>query len=145
MMPLPLLVFSGRLIEEVPSEWGYGPIEKKRRLCDLIDAIVLLRSGSIHGASTVGLYHMRGVAPLMACTLSLYEMMPDALLEGTVFARGPYHNNDIEQRIREVMDVLDDTFKFLISGHPAMCLNMGFFDLVSLFPVSFPGRPFIAV
>jgi hypothetical protein len=134
------------LIEEVPSEWGYGPIEKeKRRLCDLIDTIVLLRSGGIHGASTVRAYHVRRVAPLMARTFSLYEMMPDTLLEGTVLARGPYHNNDIEQRIREAMDVLDDTFKFSISGHPAMCPNVGFFDLVSLFPVSFPGRPFIVV
>jgi hypothetical protein len=32
------------LIEEVPPEWGYGPVKKeKRRPHDLIDALALLR------------------------------------------------------------------------------------------------------
>jgi hypothetical protein len=34
----------------------------------------------------------------MVRPLSLYEMTPDTPLEGTVLARGPYRNNDIEQR-----------------------------------------------
>jgi hypothetical protein len=50
-----------------------------------------------------------------------------------------------QQCIREAMDVLDDMFKFLISGHPAMRPNVGFIDLVSSFLVSFPGRPFFVV
>jgi hypothetical protein len=63
------------LIEEVPPEWGYGPIKKeKRRLCDLLNAVALLRSGSVYGAGIIGVYHARGVAPLMARTLSLYKM-----------------------------------------------------------------------
>jgi hypothetical protein len=78
-----------------------------------------------------------GVAPLMAHTLSLYEVMPDVPLEGTVLAEGPYRNSDIEQRIREVMDVLDNMFKFSILGHPAMCPDVGFIDLVGLFLVFF--------
>jgi hypothetical protein len=49
------------LIKEVPPSWGYGPIEKeKRRLCDLINAIMLLRSGDVHGAGIIGAYHARG-------------------------------------------------------------------------------------
>jgi hypothetical protein len=43
------------------------------------------------------------------------------------------------------MDVPDDTFKFPISGHPAMRSDVDFIDLVSPFLVSFPGRPFIAI
>jgi hypothetical protein len=59
------------LIEEVPLEWGYGPAKnEKRTLHDLIDAVVLLRSGNIHGANIIGAYHMRGVAPLMGHTPS---------------------------------------------------------------------------
>jgi hypothetical protein len=38
-----------------------------------------------------------------------------------------------------------DTFKFLILGHPVMRPDMGFIDLLSLFPVSFPSQPFIAI
>lgn len=37
------------------------------------------------------------------------------------------------------MDVLNDAFKFLIPGHPTLCLDMGIIDLVSLFLVSFLG------
>jgi hypothetical protein len=49
------------LIEEVPPEWGYGPVEKeKKRLRDLINAVTLLRSGDVHGASVIGAYHARG-------------------------------------------------------------------------------------
>jgi hypothetical protein len=66
-------------------------------------------------------------------------MTPDVPLKGTVLARGPHHNSETEQRIREAMDVLDDMFEFPILGHPAMCLDTGFIDLVSLFLVSFPG------
>jgi hypothetical protein len=117
----PLPVFSGRLIEEVPPECRYFPVEKeKRRLHDLLNVITQLRSGGVHGVCVIGAYHARGVAPLMAHALSLYEMAPNAPLKGTVLARGPYRNSDIEQRIREATDVLDDTFRFPIPGHPVM-------------------------
>jgi hypothetical protein len=57
----PLPVFSGRLIEEVPSECRYFPAEKeKRRLHDLLNVITQLRSGDVHGASVIGAYHARG-------------------------------------------------------------------------------------
>jgi hypothetical protein len=71
------------LIEEVPPEWGYDPVEKeKRRLWDLIDAVALLSTCGVRGAGVIGAYHMRGVAPLMVRTLPLYEMTPDVSLEG---------------------------------------------------------------
>jgi hypothetical protein len=66
---------------------GYSPIEKeKKRLHNLLNAVTLQRSGSVCGASVIGAYHARGVAPLMARTLSLYEMTPDAPLEGSMLA-----------------------------------------------------------
>jgi hypothetical protein len=47
------------LIEEVPPEWGYDPINKeKMRLRDLID--VILRSGDVRGASIIRAYHTWG-------------------------------------------------------------------------------------
>jgi hypothetical protein len=56
------------------------------------------------------------VAPLMACTLSLFGMTPDAPLEEMVLALGPHRNSEIKQCIREAMDMLDDTFEFSIPG-----------------------------
>jgi hypothetical protein len=95
--------------------------EGEEEAADLIDTVALLQSSDVHGASVIGAYHVRGVAPLMAHTLSVYEMTPDAPLEGTVHARGPYRNGEIEQRIGVAMNVLGDMFKFLIPGHPVMC------------------------
>jgi hypothetical protein len=41
----PLPIFSGHLIEEPLQSWGWGPIDKeKRRLGDLLKAIVLLKA-----------------------------------------------------------------------------------------------------
>jgi hypothetical protein len=141
----PLSVFSGHLIEEVPQEWGYGPVKKeKRRLRDL-DAVMLLRSGSVHGADVIGAYHARRVAPLMARTLLLYEMTPEALLKGTVLARGLFCKCEIKQRIREAMNALSDMFRFLILGHPMMRPDTGFIDLVSLFMIPFLGQSFSIV
>jgi hypothetical protein len=142
----PLSIFSNRLIEEAPPKWGYTPIERaKKRLRDLLNAVTRLRSGGVRRAGVVGAYHARGVAPLMVRALSLYEMTPYTPLEGMVLTRRPYHNSDIEQRIREAMDVLDNTFKFLILGHPAMRSDAGFIDLVSLLRVSLFGQPFIVI
>jgi hypothetical protein len=99
------------LIEEVLPSWGYDPIKmEKRRLRDLINSIALLRSGGVRGAGIIGAYHTRGVALLMARALPLYGMTPDVLPEGMVLAQGPLCSSEIEQRIREAMDVLNDMF-----------------------------------
>ena len=74
----PLPVFSGCLIEEVPPSWPWGPpIKKKKRMHDLLEAITFLKTHGLYGAIIIGGYHARRVAPLMACVLSLYGMMPN--------------------------------------------------------------------
>ena len=75
----PLSDFTGRLIEEVPPVWGWGPPEKeKKRMRDILDAIVFLKNHGLHGANVIGAYHVRRVVPLMARALPLYEMTPGA-------------------------------------------------------------------
>jgi hypothetical protein len=62
------------LIEEVLPSWGYGPIEKeKRRLRNLINAIALLRSGGVHRAGVIRVYHTRGGAANGARPLALRD------------------------------------------------------------------------
>jgi hypothetical protein len=81
----------------------------------------------------------------MVRTLALYGMTPYVPLEGTVLTWGPHRNSEIEQRIMEATNMLNDTFEFPILGHPTMHSDRVFIDLVSLFLVSFPGRPFISI
>ena len=74
----PLPVFSGCLIEEVPPSWPWGaPVKKKKRMHDLLEAIVFLKTHGLCGAGIIGGYHAMRVAPLMSRILSLYGMMPD--------------------------------------------------------------------
>ena len=75
----PLPIFSGRLIEEVPPSWPWGPpIKDKKRMHDLLEAITFLKTHSLHGAGVIEGYHTRRVAPLMARILPLYGMTLDA-------------------------------------------------------------------
>ena len=51
----PLPVFSGRLIEEVPPSWLWGPpIKEKKRMRGLLEAIKFLKTYSLHRASVIG-------------------------------------------------------------------------------------------
>ena len=73
----PLPVFSGRLVEEVPSSWLWGPpIKEKKRMRDLLEAISFLKTHGLRRAGVIRGYHMRTVASLMAHVLLLYGMTP---------------------------------------------------------------------
>ena len=50
----PLPVFSGRLIEEVPPSWPWGPpVKEKKRMCDLLEAIAFLKTHNLHGSGVM--------------------------------------------------------------------------------------------
>ena len=46
-------------------------------MCDLLKAIMFLKTHGLRGAGIIGGYHAMRVAPLMSRILSLYGMMPD--------------------------------------------------------------------
>ena len=80
-------IFFGRLVEEVSLSWPWGPpIKKKKRMCDLLEAITFLKIHGLHGAGVIGGYHERRVAPLMSRVLLLYGMTPSAQFIGTTLA-----------------------------------------------------------
>jgi len=63
----PLPDFTGCLIEEAPKVWLWGPPKKqKKRMHDILDAIVFLKSHGLHRAGVIEAYHARRVVPLMA-------------------------------------------------------------------------------
>jgi len=75
----PLPVISGCLVEEVPPSWPLGPpVKEKKRMHELLEAIVFLKTHDLREASIIGGYHARRVAPLMARVLPLYRMTPGA-------------------------------------------------------------------
>ena len=50
----PLPIFSGRLVEEVPLSWPWGPlIKEKKRMHDLLEAIAFLKTHGLCGAGVI--------------------------------------------------------------------------------------------
>jgi hypothetical protein len=144
----PLPIFSGCSIKEALDIWRYRPIATtQRKLGDLLWAIETLKVTGLRGASVIEAYHVRSLAPLMACKLRMWEMTPDSASEGTVMIFGESITPD------EVEDCLDDTLDrptgqttnliivYLVPGHPPMHLYAGFIELVSCIIVSFPTDP----
>ena len=52
------------------------PVKEKKRMCDLLEAIAFLKTHGLYGASVIGGYHARRVAPLMVLVLPLHWMTP---------------------------------------------------------------------
>jgi len=124
----PLLDFTGRLIEEASLMWPWGPpVNEKKKMHDILKAIILLRSCSLRGANIIGAYHARRVAPLMVRALPLFRMVPVVELSGTMLVQGLLHNSEIVQCVKEAMDKSDTMFPIL--GHPVMRLEPGFIEL----------------
>ena len=96
-------------------------------MCDLLEAIAFLKTHGLRGASVIGGYHARRVAPLMACVLPLCGMTPGALLIGTTLAQGLLHDSEVAQRIKEATGEADAVFP--IPVHPVMRPDTGFIEL----------------
>ena len=106
-----------------------------------------MKGRSLRGTGIVGAYHIRRLAPLMACALPMYTMMSDSTPEGTVMVAGEALSvGKTAQRIKEVMESpvdpsVDLASVYLVPGHPSMRPDMGFVELVSLLRVSFLWQP----
>jgi hypothetical protein len=131
-------VFSRHLIEEALEQWEWGVLDKdKKKIDDHRAAIMFLKEHGLKGSGIIGAYHARRVAPLMACTLPLYQMAPDAPLEGTVLAEGALPNAKIVQRIKEVMEAVWDmagvilNFVYPVLGNPVMRPDASFVEFIS--------------
>ena len=89
------------------------------------------------GLGIIDAYHARRVAPLMACTLPLYQMVPRAPFKGTVLADEALRPSEVAQRIKEAMEPMKDSigavldFVYPVSGHPQMWPESGFVEFVS--------------
>ena len=91
----------------------------------------------VKGSGIIGAYHTRRVAPLMARVLPLYQVVPEASFEGTVFVDEVLPYSEVAQRIKEAMEPTKDSagavldFVYPVPGHPLMRPEPGFVDFVS--------------
>jgi hypothetical protein len=141
----PLPIFSSSFIESAPKTWVWGPPAKEQdRIKDHLKAIAILKERGIHGVSIIGVYHVKRLAPLMACALSMYQMVPQSSPDGMVMlAEDALSVGEVELRLKEAMEVLVASSGeiipiYPIPGHLPMRPNTGFVEFVS--PPSFFGR-----
>jgi hypothetical protein len=60
--------FTSCLIEEAPQLWVWAALGKeKKKLSDHLKAIALLKDCGLRETGDIKAYHVRRVAPLMAC------------------------------------------------------------------------------
>ena len=130
--------YTGRLIEEAPGSWSWGVQSKdKKHLSDLFSTLQALKDRGVKGTGIIGAYHARRVAPLMARTLPLYQMVPEASFEGTVLVDEALPYSDVAQLIKEAMEPTKDSagaildFVYPVLGHPPMRPEPGFVEFVS--------------
>ena len=135
----PLLVFTGRLIEEAPDSWRkWGVPEKdKNRIQAHLATIRFLMEKGLKGSGIIGAYHARRVAPLMRRPLPLYAMAPGASFDRMTFAEEALSPSEVTQRIKEAMEPSWDDigvpldFMYLVMGHPLMRPETGYIAFVS--------------
>jgi hypothetical protein len=143
-----LLEFIGHVIEVVLESWVKWGLPKKdvKKITHHLATIKILKENGVKGSDVIEVYHGRRVVPLIARALLLYQMMPDAPLEGTVLAEGPLTNFKITQRIKEAIEPARESsgaiidFMYPVSRHPPMRPDTCFVEFVSfpLSPTPFP-------
>ncbi|KAG2561170.1 hypothetical protein PVAP13_8KG111620 [Panicum virgatum] len=101
----PLSTFNGRLIRETPLVWGFGPIDREKQwIRDQLDAIRTLTARGLTGSGVVAAYHKQRVAPIMARSLMLCEMVEGAEPTETVMLLGELSDSEIRSWLRDVFE-----------------------------------------
>ena len=124
------------MVLESWSKWGV-PEKDKKKIGDHIATIQILRDHGLKGASVIGAYHSRRVAPLMARAVPLHQMGPGVPAEGTSLAEGPQPDSEIAQHIKEAMESMRDSvgvsldFVFSVPGCPPMRSDPSFVEFIS--------------
>ena len=60
-----LPAYTGKVVEERPHHWAYGPVEdEKKKLDRLLKAVLYLRKERVDAAKVAACFHRRRVLPL---------------------------------------------------------------------------------
>jgi hypothetical protein len=82
--------FSQRVVTVAADAWRYGtPHDRQKNLEPLLKALEALRKGGLTAAGVIAAIHRRRVLPLAERRLPLWEMTPEADLEGSRMSSDP--------------------------------------------------------
>jgi hypothetical protein len=82
--------FSQRVVTVAADAWRYGtPHDRQKNLEPLLKALEVLRKGGLTAAGVIAAIHRRRVLPLAERRLPLWEMTPEADLEGSRMSSDP--------------------------------------------------------
>jgi hypothetical protein len=92
--------FSQRVVTAAADNWRYGtPHDRQKNLQPLLKALGELRKGGLTAAGVVAAIHRRRVLPLTERRLPLWEMTPEADLEGLRMSSDPLPVDDLHRRV----------------------------------------------
>jgi hypothetical protein len=111
--------------------WRYGtPHDRQKNLQPLLKALEVLRKGGLTAAGVVAAIHRRRVLPLTELRLPLWEMTPEADLEGLRMSLDPFPVDDLHRRVAVTLGKLDAG----ALSQPLMRPDRGCVSLVSVRP-----------
>jgi hypothetical protein len=85
-----LPTFSQRVVTVVADAWCYGtPHDRQKNLEPLLKALEALQKAGLTAAGVIAAIHLRRVLPLAERRLPLWEMTPEADLEGSRMSSDP--------------------------------------------------------
>jgi hypothetical protein len=92
--------FSQRVVTAAADAWRYGtPHDRQKNLQPLLKALEELRKGGLTAAGVIAAIHRRRVLPLTKRRLPLWEMTPEADLEGLRMSSDPLPVDDLHRRV----------------------------------------------
>jgi hypothetical protein len=121
--------FSQRVVTAVADAWRYGtPHDRQKNLEPLLKALDALRKGGLTAAGVIAAIHRCRVLPLAERRLSLWEMTPEADLEGSRMSSDPLPIDVLHGRVAVALGKPDAS----AFSQPLMRPDQGCVTLVSV-------------
>jgi hypothetical protein len=100
--------FSQRVVTVAADAWRYGtPHDRQKNLQPLLKALEVLRKGGLTAAGVIAAIHRWRVLPLTERRLPLWEMTPEADLEGSWMSLDPLSVGDLHGRVAVALEKPD--------------------------------------
>jgi hypothetical protein len=121
--------FSQRVVTAVADTWRYGtPHDRQKNLEPLLKALEVLRKGGLTATGVIAAIHRRRVLPLAERRLPLWEMTPEADMEGSRMSSDPLPVDVLHGRVAVALGKPDSS----ALSQPLMRPDQGCVTLVSI-------------